>query len=205
MKKLSVIVVSIVLAVAILFGSLIGQTGTAHAASTSSGTQSLNALISKVEQHVHVVDHHATIDSQLHALISQQQFREVQQAVATYNRLAVSPTGTPSVLIQHSSDTHQANITTQSKAHPGYWSYCYYISNGDMDKIAWAIILGGGVATVAGILVALVAPPAGAAISIAAVIVALGGTYLLWYSDKYWPNGSNWCVNSYGNVWYYGW
>lgn len=194
MKRLSLIVVSSILAVAVLFGSLMGQTNIVHAASISDSTQSLNALVAKVELHVHVVNHHATIDSQLQAVVSQKQFQLVQQAVNTYNSLTTSATNVPPVLPRHPSNSQ--------KVRPSFWEYCYTISNATMDYIAWQMILGGSIFTIEGILIALVTGPGGAAISIGAVLIGFGGGYLLWYSDKYWPNGSFWCADSLGNVYW---
>lgn len=196
LKGFSLIIVSTILAFAILFGSSMGQTSTAHAASISNSPTALQALVSKVEQHVHVVNHHATVDSQLKALVTQEQFQTAQLAVNTYNQLAVS---TP-----QPSNSHEVNHTIGSRVHPmTYWSACMYISNGTMDNIAWSMIFGGGIVTIAGIIVALFTAGWGAAIAIAAVIVGIGGAYLLWESDKYWPNGTTWCTDSYQDVWYY--
>ncbi|HVB23261.1 MAG TPA: hypothetical protein VNG51_15070 [Ktedonobacteraceae bacterium] len=86
MKRLSLIVVTSILAVAVLFGSLMNQTSTAHAASISTNPTALNALIAKVERHVHVVNFHATIDSQLKGLVTQEQFQTTQLAVEASQR-----------------------------------------------------------------------------------------------------------------------
>lgn len=198
LKRLSLIVVSSILAVAVLFGSLMGQTSTAHAATIPHSTQraatlnDVQALISKIELYVHVADHHATVDSKLQSVVSQEQFQVVRQAVSAYN--------TSSVSTKQVSDSHAVSKTI-SRSSSSYWYACYYISNGTMDTIAWAIIFGGAVAAIVGILAAETG--VGVAVAIAGVLLGFGGAYLLWYSDKYWPNGTTWCVDNYGDVWYY--
>ena len=188
MKRLSLIVVSSVLAVAVLFGSLMSQTGTAHAASVSNSPQNFSVVVSKIEQYVHVVNLHATVDPQLSTFVTPTQFQAVQQAVHTYNTLSTSPSQPPVV-------SHSTN-----KAVPNSAIACFYISNGVMDTIAWTIIVGGAVAAIVGILAAETG--VGAAVAIAGVLLGFGGSYLLWVSDKYWPNGTTWCYD--GEVsWYY--
>ncbi len=193
MKRLSLIFATSMLAVAVLFGSLMSQTSTAHAASIPNNTQGIStlhetqALISKVHLYVHVVNHHATIDPQFKGTVSQEQFQIVQKAVSTYNTLPVSAK-------QPSNSHYVSKIATGN-----VWWYCYYISNGTMDTIAWAMIFGGAVATIVGILASETG--VGVAIAIAGVLEGFGGAYLLWYSDKYWPNGTTWCSN--GSFTYY--
>lgn len=208
MKRFSLIIVSAMLAVGILFGSLIGQMSTAQAASISNHATPSKALISTVERHVHVINHHATIDAQLSFLVTKEQLQIAQLAVNTYNELSASAIQTFPALAQHvSKSSHVSHMIGSkvypSKAHPMYWVACMYISNGTMDTIAWTIIFGGGILSIAGIIVALFTAGWGAAIAIAGVIVGIGGAYLLWYSDKYWGNGTTWCVDSYYDVWYY--
>jgi len=194
-KRLSLIVVSSVLAVAILFGSLMSQTGTAHAATVSSSPQNFSALVSEIEHYVHVVNHHATVDPQLSAFVTPAQFETVQQAVHTYNTLSPSNAPAPQSL----SVSHAASKAVPASSSGGL--YCVYIPNWVMDAIAWTITFGGGVAAIVGLVAADTG--VGIGVAIAGVILGFGGQYLLWYSDKYWPNGSTWCSDLYGNVYFW--
>jgi hypothetical protein len=69
---------------------------------------------------------------------------------------------------------------------------CFYFTNGEIDLFAWVLIGGGALYTILGIIVSETG--IGAVLLIAGVLLGIGGYYLLWYSDKYWPNGHTFCV-----------
>lgn len=206
MKRLSVVFVTSILAFALLFGVLLGQTGVAHAASIPNSTQrstnvnTMQTLISEVHLYVHVVNHHATIDLKIKPLVSQKQFQAIEKAVSEYNTLSTSP----NTMLSTSSNTTlpaMAKPLSKSPNASSAW-FCFYISNGLMDQIAWGIIFGGTIDTIAGIILTVLSAGWGAVLAVAAVLVGFGGVYLLWYSDKYWPNGTTWCSNG-SSVYYY--
>jgi hypothetical protein len=70
---------------------------------------------------------------------------------------------------------------------------CYYFSNIALDIIAWDYIGIGTEVAIIGLFAALVSGPVGAILGAFGLIIALEGTFLLWYSDKYYPNGTTVC------------
>ena len=72
---------------------------------------------------------------------------------------------------------------------------CLYFSNEALDTLAWGLIgIGGELGIIAVFLtVTVFGIPAAAIFASLGIIVGLVGTYILWYVDKYYPNGGNVC------------
>jgi hypothetical protein len=71
------------------------------------------------------------------------------------------------------------------------WFWCGYLPNWVLDAMAWyVIVVGSGVAAVGAFVDAtIVGIPIGAVINGLGLGYALSGAFLLWYFDKYYPNG----------------
>lgn len=72
---------------------------------------------------------------------------------------------------------------------------CVYVANWVLDTIAWtAIVTGAGYVTLglfaAGMIYGI---PIGAILGAEGLWIGVSGTYMLWYSDKYYPNGLTVC------------
>jgi len=99
LKRLSVIVVSLLLAVALLFGStIVDQANVAHAAAYSGPgsaqrTAAINAikhLVTEVDLYVHIVNNQAIVSPQLEHTITAAQYNDVLQLANEYNALPLS-------------------------------------------------------------------------------------------------------------------
>jgi hypothetical protein len=71
-----------------------------------------------------------------------------------------------------------------------YW--CYYVPNWALDAFAWYIIIVGGVAATASLFldVTVIGIPLGIVLGVLGIWVGVTGGFLLWYFDKYYPNGA---------------
>lgn len=71
-----------------------------------------------------------------------------------------------------------------------YW--CYYLPNWALDAYAWIIIIEGGVLATASLFIdaTVVGIPLGAVLGALGIWVGATGGFLLWYFDKYYPNGA---------------
>lgn len=72
----------------------------------------------------------------------------------------------------------------------GAW-WCYYIPNWALDAYAYLIIIEGGVEATAALFISgtIIGLPAGAVLGALGIWTGLTGGFLLWYFDKYYPNG----------------
>jgi RHS repeat-associated protein len=73
---------------------------------------------------------------------------------------------------------------------------CVYVSNGTLDAIAWAIIGAGAAIAISGLFASgtIIGLPVGAVLGALGIVEGIEGTFLLWYVDKYEPNGINFCI-----------
>lgn len=69
--------------------------------------------------------------------------------------------------------------------------WCYYIPNWALDAYAYLIIIEGGVEATAALFISgtIIGLPAGAVLGALGIWTGLTGGFLLWYFDKYYPNG----------------
>jgi hypothetical protein len=91
------------------------------------------------------------------------------------------------------------NFRSQQSQTPGWlgtlqaqarW-WCGYLPNWLLDAFAWEVIIVGGVVGIVGafIDVTIVGIPLGAVLNALGIAYAVTGGFLLWYFDKYYPNG----------------
>jgi hypothetical protein len=69
--------------------------------------------------------------------------------------------------------------------------WCGYLPNWLLDAFAWEVIIVGGVVGIVGafIDVTIVGVPLGAVLNALGIAYSVTGGFLLWYFDKYYPNG----------------
>lgn len=111
MKKLSLVVVSSLLAIALLVGTLVGnQTNVAHAATINNNIQkvSISGLITKqpawiveADPYVHVISGKAVINPAISKVLSPNDVVKVEQSVQHYNSLSTSVKAHPLVATPH--------------------------------------------------------------------------------------------------------
>jgi hypothetical protein len=70
-----------------------------------------------------------------------------------------------------------------------YW--CVYLPNWALDAYAWYIIISGGVFATASLFldVTVIGIPLGIVLGVLGIWEGVTGGFLLWYFDKYYPNG----------------
>jgi hypothetical protein len=75
------------------------------------------------------------------------------------------------------------------QAQAGWW--CGYIPNWVLDAFAWYVIAVGGVVAIVGAFVdvTIIGIPLGAVLNALGIAYGVTGAFLLWYFDKYYPNG----------------
>ena len=89
---------------------------------------------------------------------------------------------------------YAGNVPTM-KVDPSGRSNCSSVSNADLDAIAWAWIIYGAEYEILGFVAdaTVLGLPAGFVFGVLGIIIALEGTFMLWYFDKYYPNGMTIC------------
>jgi hypothetical protein len=71
-----------------------------------------------------------------------------------------------------------------------YW--CYYFPNWALDAFAWYVIIEGGILATVSLFVdvTVLGLPLGIVLGVLGIWVGVTGGFLLWYFDKYYPNGA---------------
>ena len=73
---------------------------------------------------------------------------------------------------------------------------CFFLTNLELDLIAWSIILGSGVVMALSLFLdgTIIGLPAGAVLGALGFAEHVSGWFYLWYFDKYFPNGAWVCI-----------
>lgn len=74
--------------------------------------------------------------------------------------------------------------------------WCFYIPNWALDAYAYYVIVAGGVTATVSLFVdaTILGLPAGAVLGVLGIWVGITGGFLLWYFDKYYPDGAWVCL-----------
>ncbi|MHB8597228.1 MAG: hypothetical protein ACYDER_10495 [Ktedonobacteraceae bacterium] len=124
MKRFPLLIVSVVLAVALLFGSLMGQTNTAHAATTASRTQSnLTTTIQHLEFALTVLKPHLHLSAQGMLSLDISSGTSVGLDSKTFSLFAKAVPGYNYGFSKYRSMAHKASSIHQAGVHPFFSSW----------------------------------------------------------------------------------